>query len=87
MVVFQLDLALSRASSFSAQVLLDDEVRVRIGRSLFTLFGNDCIIISCLMFIGRFLQAAMNEIPEIIVQCVSRDEAALAIAQKVGCGH
>jgi len=28
---------------------------------------------------------AMNEIPEIIMQCVSRDEAALAIAQKVSC--
>lgn len=53
-VAQKLDLALSRAASFSAQVLLDDEVR-----------------------------AAMNEIPEIIVQCVSRDEAALAIAQKV----
>ena len=26
----------------------------------------------------------MNEVPEIIVQCISRDEAALAIAQKVG---
>ena len=25
----------------------------------------------------------MNEVPEIIVQCISRDEAALAIAQKV----
>jgi len=28
---------------------------------------------------------AMNEIPEIIMQSVSRDEAALAIAQKVSC--
>lgn len=29
------------------------------------------------------LQVPVNEVPEIILQCVSRDEAALAIAQKV----
>lgn len=33
--------------------------------------------------VDHLLQTAMNEIPEIIMQCVSRDEAALAIAQKV----
>ena len=35
--------------------------------------------------VGYLWQTAMNEIPEIILQCVSRDEAALAIAQKVCC--
>lgn len=35
--------------------------------------------------VDYLLQTAMNEIPEIIMQCVSRDEAALAIAQKVSC--
>ncbi|XP_024374833.1 uncharacterized protein [Physcomitrium patens] len=53
-VAQKLDLALSRASSFSPSLPLDDEVRVPV-----------------------------NEVPEIILQCVSRDEAALAIAQKV----
>lgn len=30
-----------------------------------------------------FVQGVISEVPEIILRCISRDEAALAVAQKV----
>jgi CCR4-NOT transcription complex subunit 1 len=30
-----------------------------------------------------FVQGVITEVPEIILRCISRDEAALAVAQKV----
>lgn len=71
------------------RVTLNRYLNVCIGR----LMSNFDHISFSLCLIGRSLgmeclvQTVMNEVPEIIMQCVSRDEAALAIAQKVNASR
>lgn len=48
---------------------------------IFEIFFFTCLKLKCIFVVC--VQGVIAEVPEIILRCVSRDEAALAVAQKV----